>query len=187
MSFLRKLFTNILSILLIGLIFTVIIICVAIINDDSPKETEHSVLQIVLDGKLNDKPNSSEYSITSSAQCGKSFIAINDAINSATHDNNIDAILIEVGEISGGIANLSSLRRSLKYFQKADKKVFVYSDGMSQLGYYLSSIADSIYLHPVSHLEWKGLSAQLMYFKSMLSKNRSKSRTNQGRQIQECY
>lgn len=170
MSFLRNLYTNILSILIIGLIFTVIIIVIAIINDDSPKETKHSILQIVLDGKLNDKPNSSEYSIASAAQCGKSFIAINDAIITATHDNSIDAILIEVGETSGGIANLSSLRRNLKAFQKANKKIFVYSDGMSQLGYYLSSIADSIYLHPISHLEWKGLSAQLMYFKSMLNK-----------------
>ena len=170
MSFLRNLFTNILSILLLGLIFTVIIIVIATVNNDSPEETEHSVLQIVLDGKLNDRPNTSEYSIASSAQCGKSFIDINDAINSATHDNNIDAILIEVGEISGGIANLSSLRKNLKSFRKANKKVFVYSDGMSQLGYYLSSIADSIYLHPMSHLQWKGLSAQLMYFKSMLNK-----------------
>ena len=170
MSFLRNLFTNILSIFILGLIFTVIIIVIATVNDDSPQATEHSVLQIVLNGKLNDKPNSSAYSIASSEQCGKNFIAINNAINKATHDNNIDAILIEVGEVSGGIANLSSLRRNLKAFQKAGKKIFVYSDGMSQLGYYLSSIADSIYLHPLSHLEWKGLSAQLMYFKSMLSK-----------------
>jgi protease-4 len=170
MSFLRNLFTNILSILVIGLIFTVIIIVIAVINDDSPRETEHSVLQIVLDGKLNDKPNSSEYSIASSAKCGKSFISINSAINSAIDDESIEAILIEVGEISGGIANLSSLKRSLKAFQKANKKIFVYSDGMSQLGYYLSSTADSIYLHPSSHLEWKGLGAQLMYFKSMLNK-----------------
>tara|TARA_B100000795_G_scaffold270076_1_gene262571 strand:+ start:10344 stop:12053 length:1710 start_codon:yes stop_codon:yes gene_type:complete len=170
MSFLRNLFTNILSILIIGLIFTVIIIVIAVINDDSLRETEHSVLQIVLDGKLNDKPKSSEYSIASSAKCGKSFIAINSAINSAIYDESIEAILIEVGEISGGIANLSSLKRNLKAFQKANKKIFVYSDGMSQLGYYLSSTADSIYLHPISHLEWKGLGAQLMYFKSMLNK-----------------
>ena len=170
MSFLRNLFTNILSILVLGLVFITVIIVIAVVNDDSPKETEHSVLQIVLNGKLNDKPNSSEYSIASSAQCGKSFIAINNAINSATKDENIEAILIEVGEVSGGIANLSSLKRNLKAFQKANKKIFVYSDGMSQLGYYLSSVADSIYIHPVSHLEWKGLGAQLMYFKSMLSK-----------------
>ncbi len=170
MSFLRNLFTNILSIVVLGLIFIIVIIVIAVANDDTPEKTEHSVLQIVLNGKLNDKPNSSEYSIASSAQCGKSFIAINKAINAATHDENIEAILIEVGEVSGGIANLSSLKRNLKTFQKADKKIFVYSDGMSQLGYYLSSVADSIYIHPVSHLEWKGLGAQLMYFKSMLSK-----------------
>ena len=170
MSFLRNLLANLLSFFILGLVFTVIIIVIASINDDSPEAKEHSVLQIVLDGKLNDKPKSSEYSITSPEQFGKNFIAINDAIKNATHDKNIDAILIEVGEISGGIANLSSLRRNLKAFQKADKKIFVYSDGMSQLGYYLSSIADSIYLHPVSNLEWKGLSAQLIYFKSMLNK-----------------
>lgn len=169
MSFKRNLFTNILSIVVLGLIFTVIIFVIAIIFDDSPKEKEHSVLQIILEGKFNDKPNSSEYSIASS-QCGKNFIAINNAINNATYDDNIEAILIEVGEISGGIANLSSLRRNLKAFQKTNKKIFVYSDGMSQLGYYLGSIADSIYLNPVSHLEWKGLGAQLMYFKSMLNK-----------------
>ena len=169
MSFKRNLFTNILSIVVLGLIFTVIIFVIAIIFDDSPKEKEHSVLQIILEGKFNDKPNSSEYSIASS-QCGKNFIAINNAINNATYDDNIEAILIEVGEISGGIANLSSLKRNLKAFQKTNKKIFVYSDGMSQLGYYLSSIADSIYLNPVSHLEWKGLGAQLMYFKSMLNK-----------------
>jgi protease-4 len=170
MSFLRNLSINILSILALGVIFVTTIIVIAIVNDDSPKETEHSVLQIILNGKLNDKPNSNEYSIASSAHCGKSFIAINDAINSAINDESIEAILIEVGEVSGGIANLSSLKRNLKAFKQADKKIFVYSDGMSQLGYYLSSVADSIYIHPVSHLEWKGLGAQLIYFKSMLSK-----------------
>lgn len=169
MSFLRNLFTNILSSLLLGLICIITIIIIAFVIDDSPEEKEHSVLQIVLSGNLSDKPNSTEYSIAS-AHCGKSFVSINKAINTAVNDESIQAILIEVGEVSGGIANLSSLKRSLKNFQKNNKKIYVYSDGMSQLGYYLSSIADSIYIHPVSHLEWKGLGAQLMYFKSMLSK-----------------
>lgn len=167
MSFLRNLFTNILSLLVLGLIFIITIIIIAVANDDSPKEVEHSVLQIVLTGNLSDRPNSNDLNV-SSAHCGKSFVAINNAINNAIVDENIEAILLEVSDVSGGIANLSSLKRSLNEFKKQNKKVYVYTDGISQLGYYLSSVADSIYMNPVSHLEWKGLGAQLMYFKSML-------------------
>lgn len=168
MSFLKNLFINLVSFILIGVLTVVVIVFIAVSSDEQPEMKENSILHINLSGKISDKPNSSEFTIASSAHCGKGMLAISEAIISAKDNPNVQAVFLEIGEISGGVGNLSSIRRNLLEFKKSGKKVYAYSDGMSQLGYYVSTVADSIFVHPVSHLEWKGLGAQLMYFKSML-------------------
>lgn len=170
MAFLKNLLINLVSFIVLAVIAVVVVIIIAVSGDDKPVLKENAVLHINLTGKISDKPNSSEFNIASSAHCGKGVLAINEAISHAKNDTNVKAIFLEVGEVSGGVGNLASIRRNLIDFKKTGKKVYAYSDGMSQLGYYVSTVADSILVHPVSHVEWKGLGAQLMYFKSMLDK-----------------
>jgi protease-4 len=45
-----------------------------------------------------------------------------------------------------------------------------YSDSYSELGYYLASVADKIYLPPSGMLEFNGLHTELLFFKNLLEK-----------------
>ena len=45
-----------------------------------------------------------------------------------------------------------------------------YSENFGQSEYYLSSVADEIYLNPAGEMTFKGLSAQVMFFKDMLGR-----------------
>ncbi|MDQ1296314.1 MAG: protease, partial [Bacteroidota bacterium] len=55
--------------------------------------------------------------------------------------------------------------------EKSGKFIISYSDYvLQQEGYYLSTIADEIYIHPSSMVEFKGLSGEVMFYKKALEK-----------------
>lgn len=169
MSFLRKLLLNVVSLFVFVLLIVIITaIAAGVFSSDELKK--NAVLQVRLSGDIADRVGSEGFGFSEDEAGNIGFLAINKSIQAAIEDDRIKAIYLEIGEVTGGIANMASLRRSLQDFQGTGRKVFAYSDGISQLGYYLGSVADSIIVHPLAHVEWKGLSAQLMYFKSMLGK-----------------
>ncbi len=170
MNFLK----NILSTLTAIVVFSLIILFVAIIillgSSSEVEVKNNSILHLKLNKSLVDRRNSPEFNIANSASCSASLLAIQNAIKTAEKDTLIKGVFLEIGELNGSLANVSSLKRNLEKFKKTGRKVIVYSNGLSQIGYYLASSADSIFVSNMSNIEWKGLGAQLMYFKSMLDK-----------------
>ncbi len=45
-----------------------------------------------------------------------------------------------------------------------------YANSYSQKEYYLNSVANTMYLNPVGELDFKGLSAEIMFFKDLQEK-----------------
>lgn len=170
MQFLRNLLANIVGLFVFGAIVLLSILIIAALSSDKPQVPVNAVLHISLDNNLVDRPNSSEFNFVNSAHCGNGLLSIQKSLKLAKTDDAIKAVFIEVGELTGSLANVSSLRRSINDFKESGKKVIAYSEGMSQIGYYLSSSADSVYTNNLAYVEWKGLGAQLLYFKSMLNK-----------------
>lgn len=170
MQFLRNLLSTIVGLIVFTLIFIFVIISVAGINSEVPEVKTNSVLKIQINHNLVDRPNSSEFNFANSAHCGNGLLAIQQAINSAKEDSLIKAIYLEIGDLKGSLANVTSLKRTIESYRKTGRKVIVHSDGLSQIGYYLAVSADSVYVDNLSFIEWKGLGAQLMYFRSMLDK-----------------
>ena len=170
MNFLK----NILSTLTAIVIFSLLILFVAIIillgSSSEVEVKSNSILHLKLNNSLVDRRNSSEFNFANSASCSAGLVSIQNAIKLAEEDTLIKGIFLELGELKGSLANVSSLKRNLERFKKTGRKVIVYSNGLSQIGYYLASSADSIFVSNLSNIEWKGLGAQLMYFKSMLDK-----------------
>ncbi len=70
-----------------------------------------------------------------------------------------------------GIAQTKALRDALEDFKKSGKFIYSYADVYSQKDYYLNSVANAIYLNPIGELEFKGLSAELMFFKDLQDKS----------------
>lgn len=93
-------------------------------------------------------------------------------LEKASTDTKIKGVLIENGLLYSGWATTEEIRDALKKFRdESGKFVIAYSDYMMlQEGYYLSSIADKIYIHPSSIIDFKGLSGEVMFYKKALDK-----------------
>ena len=93
------------------------------------------------------------------------------AIESAKTDNDIKGISILNGNSELGMAQYKALRDALTDFKKSGKFVMAYSNSYSQKEYYLNSVANTIYINPVGDFDFKGLSAELMFFKDLQEKS----------------
>lgn len=93
------------------------------------------------------------------------------SIRIATGDPKISGLFLDMtSEPMVDIANMDEIRSAIREFKSAGKKVYSYADIYSQKSYYLSSVADSIYLCPVGDVQWMGLGSVNMFFKGALDK-----------------
>jgi protease-4 len=92
------------------------------------------------------------------------------AIKVARDDNNIKGISINSNYIIAGIAQTQAIRKALIDFKSSGKFIYAYGDFYLQKDYYLSTASDSIFLNPVGGMDFKGLSAEVLYFKELQEK-----------------
>jgi protease-4 len=92
------------------------------------------------------------------------------AIEEAKTDSDIKGISILNDNSELGIAQYKALRDALESFKKSGKFVMAYANSYSQKEYYLNSVANTIYINPVGDLDFKGLSAEMMFFKDFQDK-----------------
>jgi protease-4 len=94
------------------------------------------------------------------------------AIDAAKQDDRIKGIYIRPnggGDIS--LAELEELRVAIDEFkQESGKFVIAYNELYTQGLYYLSSVADAIYLQPQGLLDWHGIAFNTMFYKGLLDK-----------------
>jgi len=93
-------------------------------------------------------------------------------LEKAAADDKIKGILIENGLLTSGWATIEEIRDALDRFRdESGKFILSYSDYvLQQEGYYLSTIADKIYINPGSRVDFKGLSGEVMFYKKALEK-----------------
>lgn len=91
-------------------------------------------------------------------------------LRKAKDDPKISGILLEVSQGPSGLAIAEELRKELDDFKTSGKFVIAYANSYSQGGYYLASAADQVCMHPEGNLEFKGLMADLVFFKRLLDK-----------------
>ena len=92
------------------------------------------------------------------------------AIKIAAENPKIQGIRLRSDFISSGWAQTHSIRKALKDFKSKDKFIYAYGDVFTQKGYFLASVADSIFLNPVGALEFKGLTSEVLYYKDFQDK-----------------
>lgn len=91
-------------------------------------------------------------------------------IEKAATDENIKGIYMDISGAGYGMANLTEVRNKLIEFKKSGKFIISYADYFSQSGYFLASVADTIYLNPQGAIDFSGLHAELMFFKGAFEK-----------------
>ncbi len=98
------------------------------------------------------------------------LIDVINAIEKAKTDEDIKGISILNDKSELGMAQRKTLRNALESFKKSGKFVMAYANSYSQKEYYLNSVANTIYLNPVGDFDFKGLSAEIMFFKDLQEK-----------------
>ena len=127
-----------------------------------------SVLELRLDKPISERRESADFFGSSSATIG--LLGLKQAIAEAKTDGSIKGILLNLGLVQGGMASLEEVRDALLDFKKSGKFIVAYHEIASEKSYYLSSVADEIYLHPQGTLEFNGLSSEVMFYKRLFEK-----------------
>ena len=100
-------------------------------------------------------------------------LGLNDILKSlekAATDPNIDGLFLDMETVPAGLATSEEIRNKLLEFKESGKFILSYANGYDQKAYYLASVADEIYLNPEGMILFKGMHAQLMFFKNLLKK-----------------
>ncbi len=93
------------------------------------------------------------------------------SIKKAETDTSIKGIYLDLNnDVMASAATLEEVRNALLSFKTSKKWIYAYSEMYSQKSYYLATVSDKIFLHPEGEMMFKGLSAQIMYYKSALEK-----------------
>ncbi len=91
-------------------------------------------------------------------------------VDEAARDRSITGIILVVGDVSLGIAQIQELREEFKKFRRHGKKICALLTSSGNRGYYLSSAADRIYYAPANTFILTGLVAEVYFFKTLLDR-----------------
>ncbi|NCB18595.1 MAG: signal peptide peptidase SppA [Bacteroidia bacterium] len=92
------------------------------------------------------------------------------SIDKAATDPAIKFIYMNLSSLNAGITHTEELRSALERFRTSGKPVIAYADNFSQPAYYLSTVADKIFLSPTGMLPLTGVSISTIFFKDLLDK-----------------
>lgn len=179
-QFFKIMFASALGVIIASVLGIVILFGIlGAIASSSEKSTDlqpNSVYEIKLKGVLVDRSVEDPLSgLLSELTGGQQMeeIGLDDILNNierAKNNPNIVGIYLNGGTLTGGMASFREIRNALEDFKKSNKFIVAYADVYEQKNYYLASVADKLLLNPQGMIEWKGLSAELMFLKNTLDK-----------------
>ena len=92
-------------------------------------------------------------------------------ISAAASDSRIKGLYLYMGStFPYSWGRCEELRTALSRFSESGKPVYAYADNYTQQGYFVASVADSIFLNPSGIVEFRGIGAEAMFYKEMLDK-----------------
>lgn len=129
---------------------------------------DKSILEINLNNPILESPNDQEASISLLNNDKRVNLKdILDIINHAKTDKKIEGISLKLSNINSGYSQIAEIRQALLNFKESKKFIYSYSNECDQRSYYLSSVADSLYVNPNASIELAGLSAEVLFYKNL--------------------
>ena len=170
-SFLASVLGTVVAFIFIGLLFVMSIagIATAVSSEDALQVDirENSLLELDLDLPMYDNVGATQ-DIELALGLGEEVLKYYDvvrAIRKAAKDDRIKGIDLQAQFPAMGWSQAQGIRKALEEFKSEGKFIYAYGDYFSQRGYYLASVSDSIFLHPMGGMEFKGLAAEVLYYK----------------------
>ena len=174
-SVLKSILVTLVSFLIIVLIFIAIGLSSSMEMEESKKIKENTLLEINLSERIIDRTSDFDFNFDfGSLSDQPTALGLDDilkSIDKAKDDDNIEGIYLNIDMVNANMASLEEIRDKLQEFKDStDKFILSYSEVYSQKAFYISSVADKIYLHPEGVLEFKGIGYEGMFFKEALEK-----------------
>ena len=140
-------------------------------SSGTPSLLDNSVMVLKLQGEISDKAEEDwlgEITGNQFNQLGMNKIL--SAIHKAKKEDKVKGIYLETGIQQTDYATLQEIRGALADFKKSGKWIIAYGDNFSQGGYYLSSVANKVYVNPEGNIDWHGIASQTQYIKDVAAK-----------------
>ena len=140
-------------------------------SSGTPSLLDNSVMVLKLQGEISDKAEEDwlgEITGNKFNQLGMNKIL--SAIHKAKKEDKVKGIYLETGILQTDYATLQEIRGALADFKKSGKWIIAYGDNFSQGGYYLSSVANKVYVNPEGNIDWHGIASQTQYIKDVAAK-----------------
>ena len=181
MNFLRNFLASILG-TLVAMILVVILFFIAIAGmassvgleevESAVEPREKSVLELEMNVPIYDnvaEVQSLEGSL-GLAPDTQELKTLLDGIKAAKTNEKVEGIVLKSPYVSAGWAQTKAIRDALVDFKESGKFIYAYADFYTQQGYYMASVADSLFVHPMGGVEFKGLASEVMYYKDFQEK-----------------
>lgn len=93
------------------------------------------------------------------------------AIENAASDERVNALYLHLGGSNLAWAQAEELQEALALFRKTcNKPIIAYGEMYSQPEYFLATAADVISVHPSGAVDFRGMGAEVMFYKGLLDK-----------------
>lgn len=161
----------VLSAILLFFVGMLIVVGVVAASDAEVEVRENTVLMLKLDGELSERAIKNPFFFElNHDKKSVGLDAILSAIKKAKHQENIKGIYLQAQGLVMSPASSTAIREALLDFKESGKFIVAYADNYSQGMYYIASVADKVVLNPIGMVDWRGLSAQPIFFKDLLDK-----------------
>lgn len=148
-----------------------------VMHKTKPHIPENAALVLSLNHEIIEKPIGSDFSslITNSYldEVQLNLFEVITAIDKAAYDKHISSLFIQgtvppTGHTS--IAQLKEVREAIERFKASGKPVVAYLSESPRSYYYLGSVANELYMHPLAELPLNGLAAESLFLANTFEK-----------------
>lgn len=174
-DFIKYTLATIVGIILCSIIMTVIgIISIAGMTASESMSApikKNSVLRIKLQGAINERVEDNPMAMfmgDDNQQIGLEDALI--ALKKASENDKVKGIYLEGGSLAADPGSLTELHKALVDFKESGKFIIAYGDHYNRAAYYLSSVADKVYMNPEGMLDWSGMASNPIFYKDLLDK-----------------
>jgi protease-4 len=179
MTFLRELLAAILGVFISFMIMFFVFVAIgsvlssSFVDDEKVLVKNNSVLVLKLEDVIKDYAPKNDDPIAMLLGLEENKMGLDkilNAIDNAKYDDKILGISIESLMIQGGMGQVQEIRDKLFEFKESGKFITAYADVFEQKNFYLSTVADSVYVNPVGMIDFRGLSGEILFFKDFQEK-----------------
>ncbi|MBV6403532.1 MAG: signal peptide peptidase SppA [Flavobacteriales bacterium] len=178
-QFLKYVFASMLGFLLVCVLLFVLLLGLvaaagASFGKEAPTVKKGSVLHLRLNDEIVDRGRKDDLALDfgpfqATGRTGLDEVLEN--IDKAGRDERIAGIFLEPTLLNAGSATAQEIRSKLLEFRsKSGKPIYAHAEFYTQGTYFLCSAADSVFVVPEGDVDFRGLQAQLTFFKGLFEK-----------------